>query len=181
MKDVEWSITNESPLAVHGGASEAMEFQQSPHLVVGPLLKMEALEGVAELAGDIVGTRIAVRGVEDVNAPRLEQPVDHFKVGIDVVGVEVLEELVAEDKIGASVGQVEVIPVVNDELEVLRKDFTGGTLVGDVDAVDLFASRCRRKAQPAIPGGELDEDGFRARFGKMGTKEPQLLFTVLLG
>lgn len=163
------------------GVTEPVSFEQSPHLAVGPLLEVEALEGIAKVNRNVVRPGKAVRGIEDVDSSRLEEPVDHLKVGADVVGMKVLEELVAKGDVGASIRKIEVIPVVDDEFEVLRKDFVGGTLVGDVDAVDVLAPLRRRAAETAIPGGDLDKNGFRARFGKVGTKEAQLRFEVAAG
>jgi len=122
VKKIEEWRRDKSPPPVYRSPAEAMPSQQSPHLAVGPLLKMETLEGVAEIAGDIVGAGKTVRGVEDVDSSRLEEAMDHLKVGIDVVRVKVLEKLVAEGDVGASVGQVEVVTIVDDKLEIVGCD-----------------------------------------------------------
>jgi hypothetical protein len=181
MKGIEDRISNEPAFAMHCGAAEPMTFQELSHLAITPLLKVETFQGIPEGPRDVVGARETVRGVKNIDSARAEEPVHGLEVERDVIGVKVFEKLVAEDHIGTAGGKVEMVPVVDDEFKVVGGDLTGGTLVGDVDAVNLFASRCRCKAETAVAGGELDEDGFGAVRGKVRTKEPQLLFTVLLG
>lgn len=120
-------------------------------------------------------------GVEDINASRLEEAVDHLEMRTDIFRVEVFEELVAEGEVATGVGEIEVVAVVNDELKIVGEDLVRRTLVGDIDAVDFPAILGGGTAEAAIPGGELDEDGPGSRPGKMGVEEAQLRFEIVPG
>lgn len=181
VKGVEKRASQEAAFAVHRGAGEPVTFQQLPHLAVGPFLEMETLEGIAEVNGDIMRPGEAMWGIEDIDASRLEEAADQLEVEGDVLGVEVFQKLVAEGEVGAGVGQVELVTVVDDEIEVIRRGFAGTALVGDVDTVDAFAPLGRRAAEAAIPGGELYQDGLGAGFGKMRAEEAQLRLEVVPG
>lgn len=56
VKGVEERISQEATFAVHRGAGEPVTGKQLPHLAVAPLLKVEAVKRIAEVAGDIVRT-----------------------------------------------------------------------------------------------------------------------------
>jgi len=116
--------------------------------------------------------------VEDVGAPGGQKAVDHFKMKGNVIGMKVLEELVAEGEVSAAFGQFEMISVVNNELEVCGEDLTRRTLIGDINAIHSLAPTCRRTAEAAITGSELDQNGFRPRIGKVGVEEAKLRFEV---
>jgi hypothetical protein len=135
---------------------------------------MKTLEGVAEVDGDIMGARKAVGRVEDIDAAWLEETAHQFEVGGHVIGMKMLEELITEGEVGTTVGKVEMISVVDDEFEMVREDLPGGTLVGDVDAVNPFAPADGGSAETAVARGELDQDGFGSGIGKMRAEESEL-------
>lgn len=137
----------------------------------GPFLEVEADEFGAEDGGDVMGAGEAVGGVKDVPAAGLEEAADEVEVGADVVGVEVLEELVAEGDVGDGVGEGEVVAVVNDEFEVGGRGLAGGALVGDVHADDMAGGGGGAEAEAAVAGSELDEG---AALGEEGAEEAHL-------
>jgi len=178
---VEERILQKSALPVHRRPTEPVAPQQLAHLAIAPFLEVKTLEGIPKMNRDIVRAGETMRRVEDVDASRTEEPVHGFEVKGNIIGVEVLEELVAEGKVAAAIGQIELVAIVDDQFEILRENFSRRALVGDVDAVDALAPLCRRSAESAIAGGDLDEDGFGSRLGKMRAKETHLRLQIFPG
>jgi hypothetical protein len=71
--------------------------------------------------------------------------------------MQVLQKLVAEDDIGDASGQVEVVAVIDDEVEVRRDGVRWGALVGDVHADDTIRQRGRCVAESAVTWSELHQ------------------------
>lgn len=149
---------------------------QAEHFAVAPLLEMEALQLVSEKSRHVVGAGEAVRAVKEVDSSRLEDPKDGFEVGNHIVGMEMLEELIAEGHVHAVVRDLEVIPVVDDELEILRLGILGVSLIGDIDSDDLLADFASGETEATVPGGHLEEYGFLAQ---KGAKEAHLGLDIL--
>ncbi len=99
--------------ADHGGAAKAVGAQLATHVPVGPLLEVKADQLGAERGTDVMGAGVAVRGVKNVPAAGFEEAVNDVEMWTDIIGVEVLEKLVAEDDIGDACGQVEVVTVID--------------------------------------------------------------------
>ncbi len=120
------------------------------------------------------GAGEAVGRVEDVRAPRLEDPAREVEVRPDVVRVEVLEELVAIDDVGAAIGQIQVVAVVDDVPEIRGDREVLVALVGDVTTPDdlrFAGSFGRLVGEPAVPGSKLDE---RDPGAEVGAQEAHL-------
>ena len=178
MDCVQDPVANEAAPAVDRGLAETVLLQETSHLAVSPFLEMEAIEGVPEIAGDIMRAGESMRCVENVDASWLEEAVGKFEVEIDVVGVKVFEELVAESQVGAAVGEVEVIAIVDDKLKIPGEDLAGRALVGNVDPVDMRAPLRCRSGEAAVTGGEFDQDRLGAGLGKVRAEEAELRLNV---
>lgn len=99
--------------ADHGGVAEAVGAQLATHVPVGPFLEVKADQFRTEEGTDVMGAGVAVRGVKNVPAAGFEEAVNDVEMWTDIIGVEVLEKLVAEDDIGDACGQVEVVTVID--------------------------------------------------------------------
>ncbi len=144
-----------APEADHSGALEAVVAQLEAHVSVSPFLEVKADQLLTEKSTDVMRAGMAVRGVEDVPSSRFQQSMNDVKMRADIVGVEVLKKLVAEDDIGGACGQVEVVAIIDDQVEVRRDGVGGGALVGDVHTDDTVREAGRSIAQSAVARGEL--------------------------
>lgn len=143
--------------SMNPGSIKTVPFQQPDHLPVGPLLEMETLKRVTEESRYIVWTRIAMRSVKDIHTSGFEQAVNQFKVTVDIVRMKVLEKLVAERDIDRFGRQIEMVAVVDNEFEILRRRIAFRTLIGNVDSDYFSAQAGGSVAESAIAGSDLEE------------------------
>jgi hypothetical protein len=95
--------------------------------------------------------------VEDIPSTGFEQSMNEVEMRADIIGVEVLEKLVAEDDVGDACGQVEVVTVIDDEFKVGESRLARGALVGDVHSNDAVRQAGGGITQTTVAWGELHE------------------------
>jgi hypothetical protein len=110
---------------------------------------------LTEKSTDVMRAGMAVRSVEDIPSSGFEQPMNDVKMRADIVGVEVLKKLVAEDDISGASGHIEVIAVINDELKIRWDGVCRRALVGDVHSDDAIGEFGSGIAQSAVPWSEF--------------------------
>lgn len=93
-----------------------------------------------------------------------------------VFGVEMFEELIAEDDIYGCVGnRVELVAIVDNQFKIIRKSFIGIALVGNIDANDMGAMFAGLKSKAAIAGGDFQESHL---WFEMRGDETELFFDI---
>ena len=81
---------------------------------------------------------------------------------IDILGMEMFDELVAEDDVGARIRQIERKPVIDEEPEISGRGRALDRLIGNIDADHGPRHSADAIGEGAIARRELDEIGFRS-------------------
>src|SRR5205823_8718866 len=72
-------------------------------------------------------------------------------------GMEMLNQILTEGVVDRSLWHVEMVPVVDDELEIPRASDRRSSLIGDVDGDDALDVGADLEREPAVAGTELEK------------------------
>ena len=102
-----------------------------------------------------------MRGVEYIDATRLEESAGQLEVRVDVIRVEMFEELVTEEDVGRRIRNGQLVSVIDDEFEVWGRRVVLCALIGNIDSNHAFYLVGDGGRKTAVARGKLEEDGVR--------------------
>jgi hypothetical protein len=118
---------------------------------------VEAYEVVAKVTGDVMRSRMAVRGVENVDSTRLQQLGHQLKVQLHILWVEMFQKLIAESDISTFSRPLQIESVVHYQLKVGRGQRSSRPLVGDVHTDDSLHLWCHDTGKVTVAWGKLHQ------------------------
>jgi hypothetical protein len=98
-----------------------------------------------------------MRRGENVTTADTQQAMNGTEMELHVFGMEMLDQILTKGDVDELVGHVEVVPVVDEELEIRRARDRGPSLIGDIDGDNALDVPADLKREPAVASTELEK------------------------